>query len=559
MKKIGQVRLIIFGLLLSVITIKVEAQVLPVGTPLLEDYYRRAQLLGLIDSSISFNVRPLSASALQVDDIYNMDREESSSIVWRNDDNSSMVQLMPAIIRYQYNSKYPYGWNDGAMIPARGHQTMLSAGIFAKYKFFSVQLNPEVVLAENKRYEGYGGVAGLDRAWYNFIGNRIDMPELFGTGAYSRILPGQSSIRVTFDPISLGISTENLWWGPSRRNSILMSNTAPGFAHITLNTTKPIRTYIGSFEGQIVAGRIELSGYPPSLLGDTSVHMQYLRDKTQSWRYFSGIVLSYQPRWIPGLSLGMNRAFLTDNEMTGHSLSDYLPFIIPATKKSVTDDSESGDSRDQQISFFFRWVIPKAHAEIYGEYARNDHAWDTRDLTVQLDHTRAYTVGLRKLVPLQGVKGAMLQLSGEVTQLAVTNTRRIRAAGPWYFHGHHGYTHRGQILGAGIGPGSNVQSVDISWIKGLKQVGLQFERLVHNEDFARGVSADFRRNWVDASIAAYSHWDYKGFIASAHIQYIHAYNYQYKFSGSSSADEYWDFDPQDNTNFNIRLGLMYRF
>src|SRR3546814_9488235 len=40
------------------------AQTLPVGSPLLEDYYRRLQLLGEVDSSISFSMRPLTADAL---------------------------------------------------------------------------------------------------------------------------------------------------------------------------------------------------------------------------------------------------------------------------------------------------------------------------------------------------------------------------------------------------------------------------------------------------------------------------------------------------------------
>src|SRR5690606_22047919 len=111
------------------------------------------------------------------------------------------VQLMPASLRYQYNSTYPYGWNDGAMIPGRGHQVMVSAGIFASFRFLSVQFNPELVWAENRRYEGYGGTEGPDRTWYSQLGNRIDMPELFGNGGYSRVLPGQSSVRLTLDPV----------------------------------------------------------------------------------------------------------------------------------------------------------------------------------------------------------------------------------------------------------------------------------------------------------------------------------------------------------------------
>jgi hypothetical protein len=37
------------------------AQTLPVGIPVLEDAYRREQLLGITDSLISFTIRPLFA------------------------------------------------------------------------------------------------------------------------------------------------------------------------------------------------------------------------------------------------------------------------------------------------------------------------------------------------------------------------------------------------------------------------------------------------------------------------------------------------------------------
>jgi len=38
-----------------------------------------------------------------------------------------------------------------------------------------------------------------------------------------------------------------------------MSNTASGFKHISLNTSRPINTPIGSFETQIVAGVLKSS------------------------------------------------------------------------------------------------------------------------------------------------------------------------------------------------------------------------------------------------------------------------------------------------------------
>src|SRR5690606_12643013 len=112
-----------------------------------------------------------------------------------------------------------------------------------------------------------------------------------------------------------------------------------------------------------------------------------------------------------------------------------------------------------------------------------------------------------------------LQVQAEMTQLAVTNDREHRSAAPWYVHGQvpAGYTHRGQMLGAGIGPGSNMQSVNVSWVQGVKQLGLQAERLSHNEDFmlTHPRLRDLRKGWVDAGLVAYANWDYGPFLASA--------------------------------------------
>src|SRR5690606_15139258 len=367
--------------------------------------------------------------------------------------------------------------------------------------------------------------------------------ELFGNGGYTKAHPGQSSLRLTYKGVSLGFSTENIWWGPGRRSAIIMSNNAPGFRHVTLNTTKPIKTYIGSFEGQIVGGRLEASGYPASLLGDTSVHHAYQRDRRDDWRYFSGMVFSYQPKWVPGFSVGFSRAFTIYRDDMSDSFGAYFPIFGGVSKNSVTNEDGSEDlPSDQVISLFFRWVMPKANFELYGEFGRNDHAWDGRDGFVQLDHTRAYIFGLQKLVPLNQIQDTYLKVAAEITQLSVTNTRRIRSAGPWYIHGHHGYTHRGEVLGAGIGPGSNLQSLDLGWVRGMKQIGLRTERYVHNDDFANHWISryDYRRNWVDVSFEGYAVWDYQRWVGSLAIQYIHAYNYQYGFD-FRSANSYFDF------------------
>ncbi|QNL51590.1 hypothetical protein H8S90_08470 [Olivibacter sp. SDN3] len=548
-----------------------KAQVLPVGTPVLEDYYRRQQLLGKIDSTVSFSIRPLNNAVLQLHDIYDPDSVASisRSMPWHRE-GVGLVQLLPIIWQHQYTSAFPTGYNDGAMIPNVGYQTFFSAGVFAQYKFLSIQLRPELVYAQNSSYPIFtGGSENAMRVWYDHY-NNIDMPTRFGNGSYTRLLPGQSSIRANFDPVSVGISTENIWWGPGLRNSLLMSNTAPGFPHITVNSTRPIRSNIGSFEGQVIAGRLSGSGFAPRSVDSPSPFDYLYEPKSDSWRYIGGAIFSYQPKWVPGLFLGVSQSFTVYHDQMGNKLNDYLPFLGPRSRESQVDgpiSNEEQRNRDRYASFHVRWVLPKGKAEFYAEYGRNESPWGRRDKIVEADHARAYVLGFRKLVPLGVNMGNEerdhLQLGIELTQLDKTRTYRVREYQSWYTSNmvRHGYTHLGQLLGAGIGPGSNVQSVNIAWLRGKKQLGLMLERQEQQTDLFYGLLAyasDYRRNWVNLAATINGEWDYRNFLFMAQMRFMNGLNFNYDIDWDPSRT-FWDFTPVDQFNFQAQLGVMYRF
>lgn len=545
------------------------AQTLPVGMFELEEYYRREQLLGRLDSTLSFSVRPLSTEVLGRQNIFDpegLQPVDRSRYSFAGGDGS--FQLLPVSWQNQYTSSYPYGWNDGPMIPVPGYQTMLSAGVQANYKFLSVQFRPEFVYAQNSDYMGFNGeTAASWEVWYRWA-NNIDMPEHFGSGSYTQAYLGQSSIRLNFDPISIGMSTENLWWGPGRRNSLLMSNTAPGFVHGTFNTTRPIRTPIGSIEGQFVAGRLLGSGFPPTALGNPEHYDQFYEPMRGDARYFSGVVLTYQPKWIPGLSLGLTRSFVRYHNDGPRTLNNYFPLLgsgsdykdLSNPDRPATAEEEM--QRDNYGSVFFRWMLPKGKSEFYFEYGRNDQPWNARDLMVQLEHSRAYVMGFTKLVDLHKPQGDLLEFNIELTQLETSRSSELRTSPSWYVHPivRHGYTHRGQVLGAGVGPGSNVQSTSFSWVRGLKRLSLQLERLVHNNDFYYAASGDIRKNWVELGGGLQGVWDYQSFIFSGGLQFMHSYNYQYEIRDAvETRDNFWNFTRYDRNNLQLKLGVMYRF
>lgn len=563
-------KIILFSLMLLGIKTTLNAQTLPVGIfESVEDAYRRQQLLGNDQSNSSYMIRPLNVSdrnnVLFSPDSLSHSLQSFRKQIYVNEKLKTVIYALPVVWQQQINSHHPYGMNDGAMIPSRGYQTQFSAGIYAKIGPLSIQFRPEVIYAQNKDFRDITETTNATDFVRQYINqyNRIDLPSKFGEGRYSKFNLGQSSIRLTFDPVSVGLSNENLWWGPGMRNSLLMSNNAAGFKHVTLNTTRPVNTPVGSFETQIIGGRLDPSGIAlPAGSG--------YRAKPSDWRYISGIVFTYQPKWVPNLFLGFDRTFIVYSKDMGSGLKNYLPFLSAIEKKSyevgggaaTTDDQAK---RDQYISFFARWVMPEAKAEVYMQYGRNDHAYDTRDLLVELDHSRAYIAGFRKLVPLKRRSDEYIQVGLEFTQMAATETKNVRVAPAWYAH-HQvtaGYTQQGQILGAGIGPGSNMQTLDVSWVRGLKKIGLQIERYVHDNDlFYASVpyTADLRRNWVDLGLTGKLDWDFGPLLVSSQLAYIRSYNYQYTFERPpQDYDNFFDWDKQDVGNLHVKVGLMYKF
>lgn len=513
-----------------------QAQTLPVSESFIQEHLRIKQLEGKVDSNLSMTVRPLYSSLLIRDADSNSFRYLPKEFIHQPD--KFQFKIFPLSLIQQINSHHPYGWNDGLMIPAKGYQALLSGGIYTKFGPLSIQFRPEVIFASNGNFLEENDGSALT-SYSNYI-NSADIPGYYWSKNYSRLDYGQSSVRLTFDPVSIGISNENLWWGPGRKNALVMSNTARGFKHLTLNTTKPVITPIGSLEGQIITGRLERSDDIRNL------------SRRDEWRYLSGMVFSYRPRWIPGLFLGLTRVFqMYNSDIEG--AGDYFPLLQAFEKNKTAEDSKI---RDQLSSVFARLLMPEAGAELYVEFARNDHSVDLRDFNMEPEHSRAYLAGFQKLVDLD-MPGEKLLISAEVSQLSQAPTRHVRNAGTFYTHSQilQGYTHRGEVLGAGTGPGGNIQTLDFSWLKGFKRFGIQFERYVHNNDYYQGISsgsANTNGQWVDMSAGLLYNWDFNNLLIGGKILGVQSYNYLWQ-SG------YYGMSKKDVFNLHANVGLSYYF
>ncbi|AWW30529.1 hypothetical protein DN752_10545 [Echinicola strongylocentroti] len=552
-------------LLLFMLPLAAMAQTANLNAPFLEDYLRRQQLIGKFNKNFSFNLRPLTPTVDDLEGEFGDKGSVYTKLYGYNDeqvfdDGKGIVKPLPIFVNAQFNSNYSFGINDGAMIPNRGLQVLLSGGVYIEYGGLSVQLQPELISAQNKDFEGFptDHWGSTWRHYYEWL-NTSDIPERFGNGAYTKFLPGQSSIKYTYRDFSVGISTESLWWGPGKRNSLLMSNNAPGFLHATLETKRPVKTAIGYFEGQLIAGKLQNSGYLPPKSGYYNQHSPlHISKRDEDWRYLSGISVSYQPKWVPGLSVGYSSVSqMYHNDMD--SFGDYLP-IFNGEKGPKNVENPDRDQRNQLSSGYFRWMSHDGLFEFYGEYGSNGNSRQLRDFLTNPDLNRAFTFGFSNLIPLRK-ENAFIQISSEMTQTGQTVREAIVSYNSWYTHPYvrHGYTHMGQVLGAGNGPGSNVIFVEASYVQDFKKIGVTMERIVYNNDFYYErfeIIKDWRRKYIDLVPSLIANWRFNDILLSGKLQYVNTLNYKW----------YLENDPNkyftagwDRTNFVGQVSLMYLF
>ena len=121
-----------------------------------------------------------------------------------------------------------------------------------------------------------------------------------------------------------------------------------------------------------------------------------------------------------------------------------------------------------------------------------------------------------------------------MTHLEQSKTVILRATPTYYTHHivRQGYTQRGQVVGAGIGPGSNSQYLGADLFGSWGRIGGFFERRVFDNDalFAIvGTSRNFSLHDVGLTFGGRSEWFVGDFTAGAGLSYSRELNRYYIF------------------------------
>lgn len=435
------------------------------------------------------------------------------------------------------NSAIPYSMNDGALWAGRGLSGTAMTGVRFRWWRLAATLAPEFSGTSNDLFNfrpaTFAGRSAFS-SWVNTNFPSIDQPTRFGYRSYLRISPGQSSAEIRARQFGVGVSTENMWWGPGLRTAIVMSNNAAGIPQAYVRSTSPVRTPIGSFEGRVLLGVLTESPY-------------FDFEPRDDHRSFSGAVVTLTPAIDSNLTFGATRVSYGDlrhlTELPAHA-ADFLTTL------------PSGN-RDEMQSLFARWAFPASGFEVHGEWSRL-RLPSFRELLVSPEHTQGYAVGLQWSKPVRDDR-LRLRILGEATMLEQPRRPNNGRSLGYYTSNRvaQGYTQYGQVIGAATGPGSSSQwlASDLSarrWTAGFEVGRIRWDDdayyaesptgflwLTHDVSLFEGISASRR----------FARMDIRASLLRADRM-----NYQYQ---SAKSGYYWS-RAFDVTNYTVGVSAAYR-
>jgi len=477
---------------------------IPVGNSDIDELVRNLVLLDKIPSTTNLTIRPYyTETKLNYQSLLqNIDSSiVYDPLIFKN--KLFTLKKLPLQIGQKLNTNQPYGGNDGAMSYSKGYQFQISGGVYAQFKNIKLLFRPEYVQTASQEYK-------TSASWGQV------------NPAYKKLLLGNSSLRFDLGKLSMGVSTQNLWWGPGIYNSLLMSNNAQGFFHYSINSNRPIKNFLGTFQFQVISATLtqdSLQGFENNGLKRRNIN--------KSDRVLSSLAVDYQPSFLKNISFGINRSLQSYKDRLP---TDFVQKNIPVLSAffGSTDVARDTFPQDQTVSIYTKWMFPKSHAELYYQFAYNDAKANWRDFWLDMSHSTAYILGFKKLFILKDEK--YLDLGMEVIKLGQTPSYLHRNAGNFYEHGQirEGYTNQNQILGAGSGFGNNMQTIQLSMNQGWNKWGIIFHHIQQNPmALVSGVNdLGLRKTkWDDYAYGVQSRFKYKNILFNANIEWVNSKNY----------------------------------
>ena len=503
-----------------------------------EEYYDFLSLTGAAERP-TLNYRTLSDSEWQVTDenhlwkdnnlgtkrtLYESDSTETNWFT-AGIDRSVKLKLYGPEWFNSYNTKAPYGQNDGALWQGKGYNTSLTAGARLEAFGFEATFKPQVSWSQNREFDYMPGVYGSEYSYF-WKGN-IDLVQRYGDSSFWTFDWGDTEIRYSWKKLTAGFGTQAIWLGPAFLNPMLHSNNAATYPKFDVGLRKTeiyiphIDWNIGYVEGRIWTGCLTESKY-------------FDNDSSNDHNLIHGFTFSYAPSFLPGFTVGLNRTCLVK------SSKENLKYVIPVGNN--THVGEQGAGEDQKFSFTADYLFPSVGFEIYGEIGTDDYApgGGFKGYQRYLTHTMTYTVGAKKSITISEEKKIYSELVFEWNNTEMSQNYQLVGGYSFGFHYQitQGYTNRGQWLGSGIGYGGNSQHLEyrIYYPKGSTFLCIGRNNPDNNYIYAKAINSNTNET---------------------EIKYSHAFKANYYFGATTTYFINKNFSATAGAAFDLIINPLY--
>ena len=503
-----------------------------------EEYYDFLSLTGAAERP-TLNYRTLSDSEWQITDenhlwkdnnlgtkrtLYESDSTETNWFT-AGIDRSVKLKLYGPEWFNSYNTKAPYGQNDGALWQGKGYNTSLTAGARLEAFGFEATFKPQVSWSQNREFDYMPGVYGSEYSYF-WKGN-IDLVQRYGDSSFWTFDWGDTELRYSWKKLTAGLGTQAIWLGPAFLNPMLHSNNATTYPKFDVGLRKTeiyiphIDWNIGYVEGRIWTGYLTESKY-------------FDNDSSNDHNLIHGFTFSYAPSFLPGFTVGLNRTCLVK------SSKENLKYVIPVGNN--THVGEQGAGEDQKFSFTADYLFPSVGFEIYGEIGTDDYApgGGFKGYQRYLTHTMTYTVGAKKSITISEEKKIYSELVFEWNNTEMSQNYQLVGGYSFGFHYQitQGYTNRGQWLGSGIGYGGNSQHLEyrIYYPKGSTFLCIGRNNPDNNYIYAKAINSNTNET---------------------EIKYSHAFKANYYFGATTTYFITKNFSATAGAAFDLIINPLY--
>lgn len=347
--------------------------------------------------------------------------------------------------------------DDGAMWAGRGLSVLGRVGFYMDVNRFHIAVVPEVWRAENRPFfvlPNTDPTRSRFASPFYVAPASIDWPLRMGADPILQFSTGQSAFWYQADRWMAGWSSSATTWGPAR-TPLLLSANAPGIPRVFASTARPLATRAGLWTALWFIGDLVESRF-------------FNRDPSDDRRSLTFLGVTWTPRDSSGVTLGIARAVSNlQNSRTGRDVTAVIARQSPAT-------------RDEMLSFFARAQRPDGRLRGWMELVHQGPL-RLRELLTESRAELGYAFGIEAAD--RRTKGSVLYLA-EVASVEQSRTISDREVHDFYtgYGTPQGWTNRGQMLGAGMGPGGQSQLLSADWIAPLWSVGGLLERVRWGED-----------------------------------------------------------------------------